>query len=401
MEAKLEELANGCPKMARRIPWTRTMRRSAETFDSVGKTQLRRTSYRHFLPVSLAFAAAEDCLEAEKMNADRNEKKASGRMKGFHPGIAGFFVQLPQKLQNGIKFRLEAMERARDRGRFGGPSRKGGKFGSSARKEGKSLADFEAEMKEQMQAWKENPTWVEPTPEIKVTVPKGSFCNLSARVNVGLPPDAVYNIVIDPDNKRVFKNIKEVISREVLVDDGLRQVVDVEQAAIWKFLWWSGTISVHVLVEQNRTDHTMRFKQLKTGFMDKFEGLWRVEPLFIDEHLCTRFRPKSWEDYRLCSGGKGRVASSVSLEQVIQPTLIPPPPISWYLRGITTKTTEMLINDLVVEAARIRGRTSETETDSAYGMSETSPDVLDQQVPIANDIKARWSLRRRSARQRS
>lgn len=27
-------------------------------------------------------------------------------------------------------------------------------------------------------------------------------------VNVGLPPDAVYNIVIDPDNKKVFKNIK-------------------------------------------------------------------------------------------------------------------------------------------------------------------------------------------------
>ena len=27
-------------------------------------------------------------------------------------------------------------------------------------------------------------------------------------VDVGLPPDAVYNIVIDPDNRRVFKNIK-------------------------------------------------------------------------------------------------------------------------------------------------------------------------------------------------
>lgn len=39
-------------------------------------------------------------------------------------------------------------------------------------------------------------------------MPKGSLCNLSVNVNVGLPPDAVYNIVTDPDNKRVFKNIK-------------------------------------------------------------------------------------------------------------------------------------------------------------------------------------------------
>ena len=42
----------------------------------------------------------------------------------------------------------------------------------------------------------------------QVTVPKGSLCNLGVEVNVGLPPDAVYNIVTDPDNKRVFKNIK-------------------------------------------------------------------------------------------------------------------------------------------------------------------------------------------------
>ncbi|KAL6571407.1 hypothetical protein OROHE_003050 [Orobanche hederae] len=49
----------------------------------------------------------------------------------------------------------------------------------------------------------------------------------------------------------VLKNIKEVKSRKILVDEGLGQVVEVEQAAIWRFLWWSGTISVHVLVEQN------------------------------------------------------------------------------------------------------------------------------------------------------
>jgi hypothetical protein len=51
---------------------------------------------------------------------------------------------------------------------------------------------------------------------------------------------------------------QEVISRRVLVDEGLRQVVELEQAALWRFLWWSGTISVHVIVDQNREDHSVR-----------------------------------------------------------------------------------------------------------------------------------------------
>ena len=57
---------------------------------------------------------------------------------------------------------------------------------------------------------------------------------------------------------RLIWAYQEVISRKVLVDEGYRQVVQVEQAAIWKFLWLSGTISVNVLVEQNREDHSVR-----------------------------------------------------------------------------------------------------------------------------------------------
>jgi hypothetical protein len=37
---------------------------------------------------------------------------------------------------------------------------------------------------------------------------KSSLRNLNVKVNVGLPPDAVYNIVTDLENKRVCKNIK-------------------------------------------------------------------------------------------------------------------------------------------------------------------------------------------------
>jgi hypothetical protein len=44
--------------------------------------------------------------------------------------------------------------------------------------------------------------------QLQVTVPQGSLCNLNLRFEAGLPPDAVYNIIIDPENKRVFTNIK-------------------------------------------------------------------------------------------------------------------------------------------------------------------------------------------------
>lgn len=255
---------------------------------------------------------------------------------------------------------------------------------------------LEINLDKQLKAWKENPDWVDQPPEITVSVPKGSLCNLKVKFEVGLPPDAIYNIVIDPDNKRVFKNIKEVISRKVLVDEGHRQVVEVDQAAIWRFLWWSGTISVHVFVDQNRKDHSVKFKQGKSGFMKKFEGCWKVEPLFVDEQYCWPHRPRTYADYDSCTGGKGRVGSIVSLDQLIQPALVPPPPISWYLRGITTKTTEMLIHDLLAEAARLRGAISEGDREK---LDPTSVGHL--MCNFDDNIKERWHQRRSLRRQRN
>ncbi|KAL6562640.1 hypothetical protein OROGR_003647 [Orobanche gracilis] len=255
----------------------------------------------------------------------------------------------------------------------------------------KDSSTMESNSERQLHAWKDNPYWVDHPPEIKVTIPKGSLSNLSLQVDVGLPPDAVYNIVTDPDNKRVFKNIKEVKSRKILVDEGSRQVVEVEQAAIWRFLWWSGTISVHVLVDQNRENYTMKFKQIKPGgFMEKFEGCWKIEPLLVDQELCHPFKPKTLTEYVTCTRGKGRIASKVSLEQLIQPAIVPPPPISWYLRGITTKTTEMLIDDLLAEAVRIRQAKECRLSEEKRGGNG----IRHRQV----DIKERWASRRRNAR---
>ena len=83
----------------------------------------------------------------------------------------------------------------------------------------------------------------------------------------------------------------------------------------------------------------------------------------------------------------------MSLEQLIQPAIVPPPPISWYLRGITTKTTEMLINDLLAEAARIRGDLGEKSNKEL----ESSQDIIPE-VDNVFDIKRRWALHRRNAK---
>lgn len=43
---------------------------------------------------------------------------------------------------------------------------------------------------------------------VKVSVPKGAFCQLKSEFTVGIPPDALFDILIDPENKRVFKDIQ-------------------------------------------------------------------------------------------------------------------------------------------------------------------------------------------------
>lgn len=261
-----------------------------------------------------------------------------------------------------------------------------------------SAKPWEVELERQLQAWRENSFWVDQSPEIEVSVPKGSLCNLNAKLKIGLPPDAIFNIITDPDNKRVFKNIKDVISRRVVVDDGIRQVVEVEQAAIWKFLWWSGTISVHVVVNQCRRDLEVKFKQGKSGFMERFEGSWKIEPLFVDEQLCSPHQPKSWAEYESCSGGKGRLGSIVSLQQLVQPAIVPPPPISWYLRGIAARTTEMLMRDLLDEARRLR---TVSDATSGLRMDANSDKKMGSLSNCSNDIKERWQKRKNGHRKRS
>ncbi|AAC98017.1 Similar to OBP32pep protein gb/U37698 from Arabidopsis thaliana [Arabidopsis thaliana] len=82
------------------------------------------------------------------------------------------------------------------------------------------------------------------------------------------------------------------------------------------------------------------FMKEKMKFMKVFEGSWKVEPLYVDqERFCRSRSVNSQEEYKKCSGGRGRIASMPS-------TLLNLPPVSWIIRGITIKITKMLLEDL-------------------------------------------------------
>ncbi|XP_026404128.1 uncharacterized protein LOC113299322 isoform X5 [Papaver somniferum] len=59
---------------------------------------------------------------------------------------------------------------------------------------------------------------------------------------------------------RSSNGLSEEISFKIL-----KQVVEVEQAAMWKFLWWSGIIAVHVMVGQNIDDHSKLFSSTSSS----------------------------------------------------------------------------------------------------------------------------------------
>lgn len=214
-----------------------------------------------------------------------------------------------------------------------------------------------------------------------MTVPRGTLCKFDSRFELGIPPDAVYNILTDPNNKRVFKNIQEVKYRKVLEDDGHRQLVELEQLASWRFLWLSGTLSACVLVDQDRSTHMVKYRLAKTGFMKRFEGTWKIEPLFIDDSGAPVQAPAS---------GTERVASVVTLQQLWQSVIIPPPPFGGYVRGITTRTTVEMMQELQTEARRLReGSASDDRQDAV---------VPEEVVPLVEQWKRSAPGRRKSSR---
>ncbi|KAL9857463.1 hypothetical protein AtNW77_Chr1g0026441 [Arabidopsis thaliana] len=208
------------------------------------------------------------------------------------------------------------------------------------------------EMKQQLKLWRDTEKkeqWNDAPPNVKVERRNDlewGMSTIEMQFTLGLPPQAAYDVLTNPDNQPYFRIIKgrqllENISRKVVSPDtGKGQLVDTKKAVAWNFLWLSGTIPIIA----NFIEH----RQVLT---------YKVEPLYVDsERLCKQKKPKSTEEYERCSRGQGRIGSKVTLDQMFKPSFIfNLPPISWYVRRITIKTMKTLIEDLQITSAMIRG----------------------------------------------
>ncbi|KAF2618374.1 hypothetical protein F2Q68_00041048 [Brassica cretica] len=186
--------------------------------------------------------------------------------------------------------------------------------------------------------------------KVKVTTKKGVY-HMNLEMTIGAAPELTYLWLIDSWGSH-FYDEKKRRDLMVLTEDGPRRVIKVEKAVVYDFFSLTSIpIPLHLIVEENEKDLTEKVMLMKV-----FEGNYKLEPVYVDqERLCKKRLPKSQEEYKNCSGGQGKIATKLIINQYFEP--YPPfnlPPLSWYIRGNTIKTSKNLLNALQDTAKIIR-----------------------------------------------
>ncbi|KAF3572964.1 hypothetical protein F2Q69_00061240 [Brassica cretica] len=195
--------------------------------------------------------------------------------------------------------------------------------------------------------------WHNPPPKIKVTNKKGLY-HMNIELTVGTTPNTVYYVLTDPKGGPFFdykkwRDIMKNTSRKVLKENGPKRVIMVEKALAYNILSLTTiSIPIHLTMEENRKDLTTNYKKGKVILMKEFHGNYKVEPIYVDqERLCKKRLPKSPEEYKKCSGGQGRIGSKLTINHYFQPYRpFNIPPLSWFIRGNTIKTSKKLLNGI-------------------------------------------------------
>ncbi|KAL0799044.1 hypothetical protein Bca101_054219 [Brassica carinata] len=208
------------------------------------------------------------------------------------------------------------------------------------------------------EAEKKHP-WHNPPPKIKMTNKKGLY-HMNIELTVGTTPNIVYYLMSEGNpffDEKKWRDLMKNTSRKVLKENGPKRVVLVEKAVAYNFLSLTTiSIPIHLTMEENEKDLTTKYKKEKVMLMKEFHGNYKVEPIYVDqERLCKKRLPKSPEEYKKCSGGQGRIGSKLTINQYFQP--YPPfniPPLSWFIRGLTIKTSKNLLNLLQDMAFSLR-----------------------------------------------
>ncbi|GJP52526.1 hypothetical protein CLOM_g11629 [Closterium sp. NIES-68] len=283
---------------------------------------------------------------------------------------------------------------------------------------------WEEAMRAQLASWFEDPDFVDELPSMTVAVgDNGVGLKLDGDATVALPPDALFSMLCDAHNRRVFKNIKAARNERVVSDCNGVKVTEVDVTFVFKLPPFTGTFDSHLRFTYDRPNRKMTFTQTCPGFMRKFEGYWQVEPLFVPASAapssssspCSSSSPafapsspsrpssptssapsppygtfgssspqsplsavpfpgspcdRDWASelagaFAASGGGGGgvRVASRLVLHQFVLPPIAPPSIFKRCLRSLLRDSTRDLLVIFQTEAARIRRNNGKEEAE--------------------------------------
>lgn len=187
--------------------------------------------------------------------------------------------------------------------------------------------------------------------KVHLARPKTTTWRVEAIMELPLEPNQVYDILVDPSKERIFKDVKKVNKWQVIEDDGIRQVVQVEQISKWKYMCFCGTYSSHMKLEQDRKSRTIKFSQFNSGDSQTFEGVWVVEEKQIDTWKGNK--DIGLPQNQVPSGTSNPSISSIKLVQQLSLSSPPPSTVSRLIGHITANAAKGILRDIYEEADRI------------------------------------------------
>lgn len=208
----------------------------------------------------------------------------------------------------------------------------------------------------------------------RIVVAEGSDWGLALRAKVDSSPDAIYDILTDPNTVSIFRSIKECTYRRIVEDDGKgRRKLEIGHRALAKFLFLSVSFETHLHVWEDSVEKTIRFEMAKPGIMQKFDGCWRIKP-FTQRTLDEMYHPDDvkaklqgpehglFNAHNLFSFLQPKppaaTESLVTLEQNILPRGPVPPGVKGLVRGMCAHQIRCMMEDLRKELQRRKDGTS-------------------------------------------
>eukprot|EP00210_Caulerpa_lentillifera_P003357 g3203.t1 len=197
--------------------------------------------------------------------------------------------------------------------------------------------------------------WLTDESHVDVIQDKDCTCHAVMSARLEAKPNQVFEIFERPDYDKIFEIFKLVKTHRVIKNDGSgHKEVDLEFDAQWRFWKVAGTCFIPISMKMNKDIGKIDFVQKESGFLKVYQGSWSIMALTNDGQMLD---PDDFPWF--VDGNENRIenagmASLVSLELTLKPSIVPPPPIHTLLKGNTVDQVESLFRDLKIEANKNR-----------------------------------------------